>query len=250
MVETPEPTLNQADSDEAPKSTQTQPSSVPKWEQKARDRIRSMLPKLVRPVEALLERDAVEADTRMLVTDLLCDVLGYDKYEDLTAEYQVKGDFADIGIRVDKQLKAFVEIKRVKQDLNRSHLRQVESYAMREGVVWAILTNARQWHLYRVEPVVGQQSELTLVLKIDLLDSSSTRERLDAFFLLSREAMLKNRLEEYWGGVQATSPKVLHQILLSDGVISQVSKELWRQTRQKPSKDHLTKVISEMLGVD
>ena len=32
----------------------------------------------------------------MLITDFLCDGLGYDKYVDLTTEYQVKGEFADL----------------------------------------------------------------------------------------------------------------------------------------------------------
>jgi hypothetical protein len=40
------------------------------------------------------------------VTDFLCDGLGYDKYEDLTPEYQVRGEFVDYGIRIDKQLVA------------------------------------------------------------------------------------------------------------------------------------------------
>lgn len=223
-------------------------NSAPKWEQNARDRVKTALPKVIKPIRALLERDAVEADTRMLVTDVLCDVLGFDKYEDLTAEYQVKGDFADIGVRVDKQLKAFVEIKRVKQDLNRSHLRQVESYALREGVLWAILTNARQWDLYRVEPVAGQQSELTLVLSIDLLrDEQSAKERAELFFLLTREALQKHVLDDHWNSVQATSPKALRDILLSESVLDEVKKELWRRTRQKPAIEDLRGSIEAML---
>jgi hypothetical protein len=40
----------------------------------------------------LADRDANEGDTRLLVTDFLCDGLGFDKYSDLTTEYQVKGE--------------------------------------------------------------------------------------------------------------------------------------------------------------
>lgn len=222
--------------------------SVPRWEQNARDRVKTMLPKVVKPIRGLLDRDAVEADTRMLVTDVLCDVLGYDKYEDLTAEYQVKGDFADIGIRVDKQLKAFVEIKRVKQDLNKSHLRQVESYALREGVLWAILTNARQWQLYRVEPIVGQQSELNLVFSIDLLDDEQPmKQKVELLYLLCRESIQKHVLDEYWAGVQATSPKTLRDIILSESVLDAVKKELWRRTRQKPALEELRSSVEAML---
>ena len=38
----------------------------------------------------LIARDANEGDTRLLVTDFLCDGLGYNKYEDLATEYQVE----------------------------------------------------------------------------------------------------------------------------------------------------------------
>ena len=49
-----------------------------------------------KPLADLIARDANEGDTRMLITDFLCDGLGYDKYVDLTTEYQVKGEFADL----------------------------------------------------------------------------------------------------------------------------------------------------------
>lgn len=51
-------------------------------------------------------------DTRLLVTDMLCYGLGYDKFDDLTTEFAVRGEFADYGVRIDKQLVAFIEVKR------------------------------------------------------------------------------------------------------------------------------------------
>jgi predicted type IV restriction endonuclease len=218
--------------------------ALPKWEQTARDRVKTNLPKAIKPIQGLMERDAVEADTRMLVTDFLCDVLGYDKYEDLTAEYQVKGDFADFGIRVDKQLKAFVEIKRVKQDLNKTHLRQVESYALREGVVWAILTNVRVWELYRVEPVVGEQSELTLLFSVDLLDEAlALKKKMELLYLISREAIQKKVIDEHWKNQLATSPKVIKKALVSNEVIEAVKKEIYRTQKQRvDSKDVKTAI--------
>lgn len=77
--------------------------SGPKWETEARDRIRSAIKRFSRPLADLVARDANEGDTRLLVTDMLCEALGFDKYEDLTTEYQVKGEFADYGIRIDKR---------------------------------------------------------------------------------------------------------------------------------------------------
>ena len=74
--------------------------------------------------------------------------LGYDKFSDLTAEFAIKGDFADYGVRVDKQLTALVEVKRVTTKLGAKHLRQIEDYGVREGVEWLVLTNGAHWQVH------------------------------------------------------------------------------------------------------
>ncbi len=71
--------------------------AAPRWEAEARDRLRAGLRRFSKPLADLAARDANEGDTRLLVTDFLCDALGFDKYTDLTTEYQVKGEFADYG---------------------------------------------------------------------------------------------------------------------------------------------------------
>lgn len=59
-------------------------------------------------------------------------------------------EFADYGIRIDKQLVAFVEVKRISTRLDVKHLRQVEMYAVNEGVEWMVLTNAANWKVYHL----------------------------------------------------------------------------------------------------
>src|SRR4030095_1396366 len=83
-----------------PKSSPT----APKWETTARERMRAALKKFAKPLADLVTRDANEGDTRLLVTDMLCEGFGFDKYAELTTEYRVKGEFADYGIRLDKDL--------------------------------------------------------------------------------------------------------------------------------------------------
>jgi hypothetical protein len=107
--------------------------SAPKWETEARDRLKAAIRRYSKPLADLVARDANEGDTRLLVTDFLCDGLGFDKYADLTTEYQVKGEFADYGVRIDRELVAFIEVKRVATKLSTRHLRQVEMYAVDEG---------------------------------------------------------------------------------------------------------------------
>ena len=75
--------------------------------------MKAAIKKFNKPLTDLVARDANEGDTRLLVTDMLCEGFGFDKYSELTTEYRVKGEFADYGIRVDKDLIAFLEVKRV-----------------------------------------------------------------------------------------------------------------------------------------
>jgi hypothetical protein len=107
--------------------------------------------------------------------DFLCDGLGYDKYEDLTTEYQVKGEYADYGIRIAKQLVAFIEVKRCTTKLSAKHLRQVEMYAVNEGVEWMILTNGQVWQAWHL--TAGLPVELTMALEVDLLAKAAPRTR-------------------------------------------------------------------------
>lgn len=200
----------------------------PKWEADTRDRLRTTLRKYSRPLADLVARDANEGDTRLLVTDILCDALGYDKYADLTTEYQVKGEFADYGIRIDQQLTAFIEVKRCTTKLNQRHLRQVEMYAVNEGVEWLILTNGSVWQVYRQIP--GLPVSVDLVLEIDLLDESTITKKIEKFFYLSRESLKRRQIEDVWKATAATAPDSLVATMLSDTVLDAARKELRRRT--------------------
>jgi predicted type IV restriction endonuclease len=221
----------------------------PKWEVTAKTRISNSIKKLNKPTLLLKEKDALEADTRHLVTDILVDALGYDKYENLTAEFAVKGDFADYGIRIDKQLEAFIEVKRISQKLSPSHLRQVESYALKEGVQWAILTNAQVWQAYHVTPVKGQQSEVTLIFEVDILDETlKPSAKTELLFLISKEGLSKGRLAEYLSAQNAVSPKTLKPILLSEDVLVAVRKEIKKKTKHNIDLKDLKIAVQKVLG--
>ncbi|MBK7935285.1 MAG: hypothetical protein IPK01_17785 [Acidobacteria bacterium] len=89
--------------------------AVPKWETDTRDRMRVVIKKYAKPLADLCG-DANEGDTRLIVTDFLCEGLGYDKYAELTTEYRVKGEFADFGIRLDQKMFAFIECEESEHD--------------------------------------------------------------------------------------------------------------------------------------
>jgi hypothetical protein len=215
--------------------------SVPKWEAEARERVRVAVRRFSRPLTDLIARDANEGDTRLLVTDFLCEGLGYDKYEDLTTEYQVRGEFADYGVRIDKQLVAFIEVKRCTTKLGAKHLRQVEMYAVNEGVEWMILTNGQVWQVYHL--TAGLPVIIDLAFEVDLLGEGGPTAKADTLFYLSRDAFKRRQIDELWKAKAATSPKSLGAVITSDVVLEHIRKELRRQTSHNVDAKELRDLI-------
>jgi hypothetical protein len=56
------------------------PRAMPKWETEARERLKGAVRRFARPLSDLVARDANEGDTRLLMTDFLCEGPGFDKY--------------------------------------------------------------------------------------------------------------------------------------------------------------------------
>jgi predicted type IV restriction endonuclease len=216
---------------------------LPKWEQEARDSIRSAIRRFSKPLQDIVSRDANEGDTRILVTDFLCTALGYDKFEDLTTEFAVRGEFADYGIRIDKQLVAFIEVKRVAQQLNARHLRQVETYAVKEGLEWIMLTNGQKWQAYHVYAMTGQQVATHLALEVDLLGDEPIARKIDSLFFLHRDALKRGLIDDLWKRKAATAPTALADVLLTGGVLDAMRKEIRRASGFNPEPDELARII-------
>lgn len=216
---------------------------MPKWEDDAKAQIKQLLPKRMRALKALKDRDAVEADTRTFVTDILVDVLGYDKYEELTAEYLVRGEFADIGVRVQGELKFFVEIKRITMPLKEQHLRQVKNYAANEGVEFVVLTNGIVWQVYHISNTTPITE--TMVVEIDLLEQKPA-EKEAKLFPLSRNAITRGVLDSLWRDQMALEPSLLLSTLTDETVVAAVRKAVRAKTGILTDKDKLASALGNL----
>ncbi|MDR0594550.1 MAG: DUF2510 domain-containing protein [Bifidobacteriaceae bacterium] len=227
-----------------PKTADDPPPRAPKWEVEAKDRVRVALRRMAKPIQDMTARDVNEGDTRLLVTDVLCDALGYDKYSELSTEYRVRGDFADYAIRLDGQTVAMVEVKRATTKLSIKHLRQIEMYGVNEGVEWLILTNGGVWQVYRLIP--GMPVSVDLVLDVDLLDDSAPlAKKADAMALIAKEFITRGRLEALWKVNAATAPERLVEVLLSEAVLTEARRELKRQTDHRIDDADLGRLIRD-----
>ncbi|GAA4663002.1 hypothetical protein [Arthrobacter cryoconiti] len=216
-------------------------SRVPKWELAAMVQVREAIARYMVPLSELRSRDANEGDTRLVVKDMLCEGLDYDKFNDLTTEYMVKQDFADYGVRIDKQLVAFIEVKRISQKLNERHLRQVQMYAVNEGVEWMVLTNGSVWQAYHLTgglPVV-----VNMAFEVDLLGPKPLETNAAMMFFLHREALKRRRIDDLWKHRAATEPGALLGLILAEPMLEQIRKEVKRRTGIVTTAEALSEVI-------
>ena len=215
------------------------------WEQKSRDSLKAFIKKNLKTLAMLEERDAVEADTRTFVTDMLVEGFGYDKYLELTSEMRIQHEFADIGIRLDQDEVAIVEIKRVKLNLKEQQLRQVKTYAANKGLSWAILTNGRIWQVYRISETTPITDHL--MFSVDLLGEDSVAEKAEKLWLISREAMKRGLINNEWKTVSALSTDNVKSALLSEASMKAIRAQLRADTQQLVDPDKLREVINGLL---
>lgn len=172
-------------------------------------------------------RDDGEADTVMIVTDMLAEVFGYDKYSDLTAEFSIRGTYCDLATKLDGVLQALIEVKAIGLDLKDAHVKQAVDYAANQGVDWVVLTNGVRWRVYKV--IFAKPIDQELVIEIDFcgLDHKNPSD-LESLYLWCKEGWIKSVLGEYHTQKQALSRFFLGAMVLSDPVVEVIRRELRR----------------------
>lgn len=172
-------------------------------------------------------QDKNESDTAVIVTDMLADLFGYDKYGEITAEYAIRGTYCDRAIRIQDKIQLLIEVKAVGLDLKDAHIKQAVDYAANQGVEWVVLTNAKTWRIFHI--VFDKPIDHELILEFDILElNARTSSHLESLYLLSREALIKSALDEYHMQRQATNRFFLAAVLLSDPVLDVIRRELRR----------------------
>ncbi len=95
-------------------------------------------------------RDVNESDTVTIITDLLAEVFGYDKYAEITSELAIRSTFCDLAVKVDGEVKFLIEVKAIGLSLNSNHLRQAIGYGASSGINWIVLTNGNDWQIHKI----------------------------------------------------------------------------------------------------
>jgi hypothetical protein len=189
------------------------------------DRISGSLKTYQAVAQSHKAKDVSEADTVTLIKDILSYCFGFDKYAELTSEQQIRGTYCDLAVKIDGKIKYLIEVKAAGVDLNDSHLRQALNYGAHQGIEWVVLTNSIEWRLHRIkfsQPIdheeVSSFNLLTLNMKIE--------EDQKKAFLLCREGIGSDAMGAYHQHTQILNRYTVAQVLLTEGVVASVRKEL------------------------
>jgi len=176
---------------------------------------------------AAQNRDVNESDTVIIITDILSDVFGYDKYSEVTSEKAIRGTFCDLATRVDGVLQSLIEAKAINHELKDAFVKQAVDYAANEGIDWVILTNGIVWRVYKVSFTKPIDQELILEVNFLALNPRDG-DHLDLLFLLTKEGWVKSAIGDYYNQKQALSRFCVAAMVLSDPILMIVRRELKR----------------------
>lgn len=193
------------------------------------NRLKSEVPKFQKILQAARDRDINEADTVVIITDMLEGVFGLDKYEDVTREFAIQGTYVDLAVRTGNSIDYLIEVKAIGLDLKEPHLRQAINYAAKEGVRWVVLTNGIHWEIHRV--LVDGQVTNEKVAGFNFLDMSVRKaDDMELLFMLCKRAINRDLIEEFYEHRQACNKFMIGALLGSDEVANAVRRTLRKIT--------------------
>lgn len=194
---------------------------------RATDRISAQLKRYQAVLQSAKNRDISESDTVVIITDMLADMFGYDKYTEITTEFAIRSTYVDLAVKLGNEVRFLIEVKAIGGPLKDNHVKQAVDYAANQGIEWVVLTNGWNWQIYKVQ--FSQPIDKTKVFDIDLLQMTPRSDALlDCFGNLSKEGFTLSSMAALFQQRQATSKYSLACILQGDAVVAAVRKELRR----------------------
>jgi hypothetical protein len=188
-------------------------------------RMVAAVPKFRKVLVQARERDVNESDTVTIVTDILEEVFGFDKYTEITREYAIQGTYCDLAIKTAKNVEYLIEVKAIGITLKDVHIRQAVTYASQEGIKWVVLTNGVNWEIYRV--TLEDRVEGTKLIEFDFTNvNPRKKEDLEMLFLLCKRGVQKDLIDEFYEYRQSVNRYTIGAVMLSEPVVSVVRREL------------------------
>lgn len=194
---------------------------------KTEDALRAGVAKFQKILQVAKTRDLNESDTVSIITDILAEVFGYDKYLEVTSELAIRGTYCDLAVKLETRFQFLIECKAIGIDLKEAHIRQATAYGANKGIEWIVLTNGANWRLYRIR--FEQPMTWDLVFDIDLISANPRDEKtLESLFALTKEGVSKEARTELHDKKRFVNRHTLALLLQSEPVLKSLQKSLRR----------------------
>jgi hypothetical protein len=172
-------------------------------------------------------RDIAESDTVVVIVDMLCDLLGYNKYTEVTTEFAIRSTYVDLAVKVGEETRFLIEAKAIGMELKDAHVKQAIDYGANQGVEWVVLTNGVVWRVYKIN--FTQPIEKSLVFEVDfLVISPKDSQAIECLAALSRDGFTQSSMTALLQQRQATSKFSVAALLFSESVVATLRRELRR----------------------
>lgn len=190
-------------------------------------RISAALKRFQPIIASAKSRDANESDTVIIITDMLNEVFGYDKYSEITSECAIRGTWCDLAIKIDGKFEYLIEVKAIGLELKDAYTKQAVDYSANKGTDWVILTNAEIWRIYKV--TFSKPIDSELILEINFLELNPKKSSdIELLYNLTREGLMKKALGDFHTQQQALSRFFMGALVVSNPVLEVIRRELRR----------------------
>lgn len=196
--------------------------------------------------------DLDESGTRIMVNTFLTNVLGFTSIEEIKTEYMIRGTYADYVVQTKGERHFLVEVKAFSLNLSDKHLRQAINYGANEGIELALLTNGKQYNLYKI--LFNKPIESKLIFSIDLCDAAQLKDIAETVQYLHKDSVDRKGLQTLWSKCVALEPGYVAGLLYTRPVMNFIRRELKRKFKHKfdeaEIENAINRVVSETVDMD
>lgn len=193
---------------------------------KIKERMTKGVKKFQPILKKALSADVNESDTVTIITDMLCEIFGYDKYENITSEFAIKKTYCDLAIKLNDQIPFLIECKSIALELKDDYVRQATNYAADSGIEWVVLTNGLIWKVYHI--TFGKPIDKELVYEFNMCEINTKKQSdIELLYYLCIESFAMNSkatLEDLRKQKQILNRFIISQVILTDSGIDGIRK--------------------------
>lgn len=195
------------------------------------------------------EQGKKEADIVMYLVQFFQETLGYSIFDEISKEYQIKGKYCDIALKIKGEVGLLVEAKQPGIRLVKKHIEQAEIYGMRSGIKWVLLTNGCEWRLFHLSYDDAEGIESTLVFNTDLVKSFKEKPNdvIEKFMLLHKRNFMKSELDKYFTKKTMLIPESLAKSLFTEEVLRAIRREINKGAEVRVGIEDIAKALKNLL---